>query len=119
MSFVRAAADVKEEQVAAGTHTYRSVLIGETEGPHFQLRRFRIDPGGGMPLHTNRVEHEQYVIGGRARVRIGDQTFEVGADDVVLIPAGVPHSYAAIGTEPFVFLCAVPNGPDRIELVED
>ena len=36
--------------------------------PHFAMRRFTMGEGGGMPLHTNRVEHEQYVLAGRARV---------------------------------------------------
>ena len=71
-----------------------------------------------MPMHTNSVEHEQYVLGGRAQVRIADETYAVKADDVVLIPAGVPHSYEAIGKDPFEFLCVVPNGPDRLEILE-
>ena len=72
-----------------------------------------------MPRHTNTVEHEQYVLRGRASVGIGDQTYEVSAGDVVFIPAGVPHWYRAEDSEPFEFLCMVPNLPDRIELVPD
>ena len=31
-----------------------------------------MEPGGGMPMHTNEVEHEQYVLRGSARdARIG------------------------------------------------
>jgi len=117
MHFVRKAAEAESEPVGAGTDTWKQVLIGPEEGPNFQLRRFRIEPAGSMPLHTNAVEHEQYVLGGRAQVRIGDETYDVGLGDVVLIPAGVPHSYATVGKEPFEFLCIVPNGPDRIELL--
>ena len=118
MQFVRKAAEAPEEPVGAGRGTVRQVLIGPGEGPNFQLRRFRIEPGGFMPMHTNTVEHEQYVLAGRATVRIGDESFDVRPHDVVLIPAGVPHSYESVGEEPFEFLCAVPNGPDRIEVVE-
>ena len=119
MHFVRRAAAADAEAVGAGTDTWKQVLIGPGEAPNFQLRKFRIEPAGGMPLHTNSVEHEQYVLAGRAQVRIGEDVFEVGPDDVVLIPAGVPHSYATIGKEPFEFLCVVPNGPDRIEVLKD
>jgi quercetin dioxygenase-like cupin family protein len=56
---------------------------------------------------------------GRARVRIGDETIEVTADDVVFIPAGVPHSYESIGDDDFIFLCMVPNRPDQIEILDD
>ncbi len=115
--FVRKADAAAAEPVSAGAGTVREVLIGASEGPHFQLRRFRMEPGGGMPLHTNAVEHEQYVLRGRGRIELGGEVHEVGPGDVVFIPAGVPHSYVSVGEEPFEFLCAVPNLPDRIELV--
>jgi quercetin dioxygenase-like cupin family protein len=82
------------------------------------MRRFIMQPGGGMPAHTNTVEHEQYVIRGRARIGIGADVLEVSQDDVVFIPAGVPHWYEALGSEPFEFLCVVPNQPDKITVLE-
>ena len=115
---VKPASSVVPQPVKAGQSTLFQVLIGPDEGPNFALRRFTMQPGGGMPAHTNAVEHEQYVLRGRARVGIGDRVFEVQKDDVVFIPAGVPHWYRAEGDEPFVFLCVVPNRPDRIEIVE-
>ena len=116
---VKHADAVPAEVVKAGTGTTRQVLIGPDEGPNFALRRFIMQPGGGMPRHTNTVEHEQYVLRGRASITLGDQRVSVGAGDVVFIPAGVPHSYQSEGEEPFEFLCIVPNQPDVIELVED
>jgi quercetin dioxygenase-like cupin family protein len=101
------------EEVPAGTGTQKQVLIGPDEGPNFALRKFSMEPGGGMPLHTNQVEHEQYVLRGRARVVIGTEILEVTKDDAVFIPGGVPHSYEALGDEPFEFLCVVPNLPDE------
>ena len=109
---------VPAEIVPAGTGTRRQLLIGPDVGPNFALRKFIMEPGGGMPLHTNRVEHEQYVLRGRARVVIGDEVLEVGKDDVVYIPGGVPHSYEALGDEPFEFLCVVPNLPDETTLLD-
>lgn len=117
MSYVRRADDLPREEVAAGTGTSRQVLIGPETGPNFAMRRFIMEPGGGMPLHTNRVEHEQYVLRGRAEVRIGDDVHTVSVGDVVYIPAGTPHAYRAGGEEPFEFLCIVPNGDDVIERV--
>jgi quercetin dioxygenase-like cupin family protein len=109
---------VPPEVVPAGSATIRQILIGPDEGPNFALRKFSMEPGGGMPLHTNRVEHEQYVLRGRARVVIGDEVLEVKKDDAIFIPAGVPHSYDALGSEAFEFLCVVPNQPDETTLVE-
>ena len=76
-----------------------------------------MQPGGGMPRHTNTVEHEQYVLRGRARVTIGEAVHDVKSGRR-LHSAGTPHSYDAVGDEPFEFLCAVPNQPDRIEIVD-
>jgi quercetin dioxygenase-like cupin family protein len=115
---VRRAADVAQEPVSAGVGTTRQVLIGADEGPHFAMRRFIMQPGGGIPVHTNTVEHEQYVLRGQATMTIGDASFEVKAGDVVYIPAGTPHSYKVQGGEAFEFLCMVPNLPDRMELLE-
>jgi len=115
---VRNVSDVDLEPVAAGTGTARQVLIGADAAPNFSLRRFVIQAGGGMPRHTNTVEHEQYVLGGRARVSIGDEIHEVKTGDVVFIPAGTPHSYDTLGEQPFEFLCVVPNRPDAIEIVD-
>jgi len=115
---VRQVDDHERTRVAAGRDTEVQVLIGSDEGPNFALRRFIIQPGGGMPLHTNLVEHEQYVLRGRASVVIGGETHTVKARDVVYIPAGVPHSYDAEGEEPFEFLCVVPHAEDRIDLVD-
>ena len=116
---VKRAGEVAGEEVPAGVGTSRQVLIGTEEGPHFAMRRFCMEPGGGMPNHTNTVEHEQYVLRGRARIGVGDHVVEVSADDVVFIPAGTPHWYKALGEESFEFLCVVPNGPDLIEVLED
>jgi len=116
---VRHADSLPAEPVAAGKGTKRQVLIGPDEGPNFALRRFIMEPGGGMPLHTNEVEHEQYVLRGSARVQIGDDVHQVASGDVLYIPGGVPHSYQAdAGDEPFEFLCIVPNRPDQIRLVD-
>jgi quercetin dioxygenase-like cupin family protein len=110
--------DVRAEPVSVGTGTTRQVLIGPDEGPHFAMRRFVIAPGGGMPAHTNTVEHEQYVLAGSATIGIGDETREVRRGDIVYIAAGTPHWYQAHTGEPFEFLCVVPNLPDTIALVE-
>ncbi len=69
--------DVEKKNVAAGRNTTIQVLISAQEGPNFALRKFSMQIGGGMPLHTNTVEHEQYVLRGHARIGIGDETHEV------------------------------------------
>ncbi len=115
---VKKAASVELKEVPAGTATRTQVLLGPGDGaPNFAMRRFIMDEGGGMPLHTNAVEHEQYVLRGRARVQIAGDVHEVSEGNVLYIPAGAPHDYQVIEA-PFEFLCVVPNREDRIELVD-
>ena len=105
--------------VESGKKTTIQVLIGPEDAPNFAMRKFTMEPGGGMPKHTNAVEHEQYVLTGRAKVGIGEKVYSVEAGDVLLIPAGTPHWYRTEGDQPFEFLCVVPNISDRIEIIED
>ncbi len=114
---VKHAKDVEAQVVKAGDKTTIQVLISAQEGPNFALRRFVMEPGGGMPNHTNTVEHEQYVLKGHASIGIGAETFDVRAGDVVFIPEGVPHWYQNVGEENFEFLCIIPNKPDEIKVI--
>jgi quercetin dioxygenase-like cupin family protein len=115
-AIVRRADEVDAAAVAAGTAAVMRVLLGPADGmPHFAMRRFTMQAGGGMPLHTNTVEHEQYVLRGRARVVIDGEAFDVSAGAVLYIPAGSPHSYEVLEA-PFEFLCLVPDLPDEIKL---
>ena len=116
---VKHAVEVEAKNVAAGRDTMIQVLISAQEGPNFALRRFTMQRGGGMPLHTNTVEHEQYVLRGHAKIGIGEETYEVRAGDVVFIPEGAPHFYQNLGDEPFEFLCIIPNKEDKITILDE
>jgi len=114
---VKHAEAVNKADVTAGTATQMQVLIGPADkAPNFALRRFIMSEGGGMPMHTNTVEHEQYVLCGRAEVGIGRKVHQVRQGNVLLIPAGVPHYYKVLEA-PFEFLCMVPNSPDQIRIL--
>lgn len=110
--------EIKKEKVNAGINTFKQVLVSADEAPNFAMRKFIIEPGGSMPMHTNSVEHEQYVLKGKAEVSIGGKIFIVNKDDIVFIPMGVEHYYKTIGDENFEFLCVVPNQEDKIIIKE-
>ncbi len=116
---VKHASEVEAREVAAGKDTTIQVLISSKEGPNFAMRRFSMQRGGGMPRHTNTVEHEQYVLRGGATITIGDETYHVKTGDVVFIPEGAVHSYQNTGDEPFEFLCIIPNREDKITIADE
>lgn len=115
--YVRKRGTRETSKVTAGKGTSMQVLIGPDEAPHFAFRKFIIEPMGGMPKHTNRVEHEQYVLNGSGIIEINSEEFEVSEGDSVYIPAQVPHSYKA-GENGLEFICVVPNREDKIEIIE-
>src|ERR1044071_5599942 len=89
--------DVKARDVAVGKDTTIQVLISAQEGPNFALRKFSMQKGGGMPRHTNTLEHEQYVLRGEATITIGEERYHIKAGDVIFIPEGAIHSYENTG----------------------
>ncbi len=117
---LRRADDIEHEPVAAADGLEKGVLVDEARGaPNFAIRRFTLAAGGEVPKHTNEVEHEQYVLSGEYTVGIGDEEHTVSAGNSLLIPAGVVHWYRNEGETQGAFICAVPNGDDAIELVEE
>lgn len=119
MTIHRQLADIEPVALSSGQGVSMKMLLSPDESPHFAMRNFVIAAGGSMPLHTNAIEHEQYVLSGRATVQLGTQTIETRPGDVLLIPAGVPHSYRTLGDEPYSFLCLVPKAADRIEILPE
>ena len=114
--YLRKKGSLPSVNIAAGQGTSMQVLIGAQDAPNFAMRIFTMEPDGGMPMHTNLVEHEQFVVSGSATVTIGEETFEVAAGDSIYIPAQIPHSYRA-GPEGFQFICVVPNKRDEVVVV--
>ncbi len=115
---VKKFSDVEATEITVAVKTSIQVLISSEEAPNFAMRRITMQAGGSMPLHTNTVEHEQLVLDGHGRVGLGDEVYEVSKDDVLFIPAGLPHFYETIGDEPFIFLCSVPNLVDDVDILE-
>ncbi|MDP3766005.1 MAG: cupin domain-containing protein [Nanoarchaeota archaeon] len=82
----------------------------ELESPYFKytvlasaetgsIELIRLDDK--IPLHMHPKEnHFVYIFKGRAKGTVGSVTAEVGAGQLVAIPAGVPHSFERIGDTP-------------------
>jgi mannose-6-phosphate isomerase-like protein (cupin superfamily) len=83
-----------------GEFTYR--LTGDQYG--FEALSFIISethPGGGPGLHVHDTEEAHILLHGSAQYQIGEQRFTVQAPYVARVPAGVPHTFINVGTEPF------------------
>ena len=74
-------------------------LVGTDHGIGITVLLVDAPPGRGPALHTHPYEELLIVLEGRARL-IGEQEREVGAGDVVIIPAGEPHGFVNVGAGP-------------------
>lgn len=119
-TIVRSAESIEIENMSGISEgVSRQILLGpEQSMKHFFMRKFTMQPGCGMPYHTNEVEHQQYVLSGSADVKVGDTVHHVKTGDSVYIPAKIPHSYRVTSECAFEFICAVPNQPDETVIIE-
>lgn len=108
---VKSKGEVKAKPVERAAKTEIEWLIDRQDGaPNFELRKFRIRPGGSIPKHYHYdIEHEQYVLAGNYEVGIGETVHKVKAGDSLYIPAGTVHWYENKGREDAEFLCVVPR----------
>lgn len=63
------------------------------------------DPGQGPGLHVHPYPETWIVKRGKARIVAGEEAFEVGPNDIAVVPGGVPHKFTNIGTERLEILC--------------
>ncbi len=55
-------------------------------------------PGGGPRLHHHPYEEIFVTLEGEATFTVGEKTIEVGAGQIVVAPAGVPHKFVNTGS---------------------
>ncbi len=58
-----------------------------------------VDAGCRLPRHTDSAEELVVVVAGTASVTVGDETSEVGAGGLALVPECVPHEVRNAGDE--------------------
>lgn len=85
---------------------------GDARGVDASMVEVTTQPGGGPPLHRHSREDEMfYVLEGRLRIWRGDETFEAGAGEALLLPRGVAHTFRNDGDVPSRMLVTmVPAG---------
>lgn len=59
---------------------------------------FELGEGEHVGLHTDSAEEVVLVLDGRAEATLGDETGQLRAREMVVIPAGVPHDVRNVGT---------------------
>jgi mannose-6-phosphate isomerase-like protein (cupin superfamily) len=86
-----------------------AIAAGEFEGaPYGAGVSFfvgNLEPGQGPPLHRHPYAETCIVHAGRVEMVIGDEAVVAGPGDIVVIGAGTPHRFTAVGEERLVAVC--------------
>lgn len=57
---------------------------------------FSFDEGEGLSEHTAPFDALVYIIEGEAEISIAREKFNLGRNDVIILPANIPHAVQAI-----------------------
>jgi quercetin dioxygenase-like cupin family protein len=91
---------------------FKQIPLSKNDGaPAFCFRVFSLEPKGHTPYHKHDFEHLNYVIQGHGAMisEDGDEC-EIKQGEFAMVLPNELHQYKNKSeTEPFVFICAVPN----------
>lgn len=79
----------------AGEGVSRKVL---SHSKGIMVCEITLEQGAVIASHAHPHEQITYIISGKCRYTVGEETKEVGAGDSVLIPGNVPHSIVILET---------------------
>lgn len=85
------------------------LIDGARGATHVSLLRGWLKPNSQHAPHTHDVEEAIIFLSGRGVQSIGDQRYDVGPGDSVLVPPGIIHSTLNTGQEDLVFVAAYPD----------
>lgn len=81
----------------ADENGYKEVLPGIrlktlVHGEKTLFAEFRMEAGSSLPRHAHLHEQTGFLVAGRVKLTIGQQTFEAGPGDSWCIPGNTEHS---------------------------
>jgi quercetin dioxygenase-like cupin family protein len=68
-------------------------FVGQMQGAPFSAYIVTARPGQGPPLHSHPYVEVAFTLEGCATITVGDETREVKAGGIVVIPAETPHRF--------------------------
>ena len=88
-------------------------------GDNMQLVWAEFQPDARYALHSHEREQFSFMISGRMKLTVGDETREIGPGEMWHAPSNVLHGGEMVGDEPVVFIDVYsPTSEDLIDRVE-
>jgi mannose-6-phosphate isomerase-like protein (cupin superfamily) len=72
--------------------------------PDAEVIHMALKPGESLKRHTTTVDVFFYILEGKGKVEVGDESIQVDKDSIIDSPKGVAHRLCNTGERPFRFL---------------
>lgn len=100
-----------------------AVLVDPGDGSEAQVDSIAvifevIAPGDRIPLHNHPIDEVIVIDEGRAMVRLGDETREVGSGTIIFVPASTPHGTSNETADPVRLHAMFPSERIGIHYLE-
>lgn len=94
------------EAIQLGTIHMRILEDGRTTEHRLGIGEITLAPHTDGPLQHRHSQHDEgfYVVAGTARFTVGEMTYDAPARTLVMVPPGVPHTFANPGDQVVVIL---------------
>ena len=107
------------ESIDAEYFSDGKVRVRLITGDNMQLVWAEFQPDARYPLHSHEREQFSFMISGRMKLTVGDETREIGPGEMWHAPSNVLHGGEMVGDEPVVFIDVYsPPGQDLIDRIE-
>jgi unsaturated pyranuronate lyase len=86
--------DTDADNVVSGTYSQGRGPVLRSD--NLEVTKIAFAAGEGADVHEHEEEQVMYVLSGRLRVTVGDETFEVAEGEASFHPSNVPHAVHAL-----------------------
>ncbi|MEU0403686.1 cupin domain-containing protein [Streptomyces sp. NPDC006197] len=94
------------EVIVLGTTRMRTLEDGSHTGHRLAIAESVLAPHTQGPPQHRHARHDEgfYVLSGTVRFTVGDQEYDATTGTLVMVPPGVPHTFANLTDQPAVML---------------
>jgi mannose-6-phosphate isomerase-like protein (cupin superfamily) len=94
------------ETIELGPATMRIMEDGSATGHRLGFGEITLAPHSSGPPQHRHAAHDEgfYVVSGAVRFTVGDKDYDAAPGTLVMVPPGVPHTFANPGDQPAIMV---------------
>lgn len=92
------------KRIRPGLVSHILLQAGDTPTDNLSIARVEVDPGSHQQSHHHVPEQAYIIVSGNGRIKVGAETADVQAGDILYIPSNVEHAVANAGPEKLIYI---------------